>query len=135
MFLPYVGTVLFSKRLSRKMFQASSRVSKRLPNVSAGFSGFQTSFSGRKKSKFQKRPLNVSQKFKKDPWTAYRPAQPSFFDIGTPRGLSARKKFLGGVKTPKDPCGPRMIPGQGTNLFFLPFLLWSALRSSHADET
>ena len=94
--LAYVGTVLFSKRLSRKMFQASSRVSKRLPNVSAGFSGFQTSFSGRKKSKFQKRPLNVSQKFKKDPWTAYRPAQPSFFDIGTPRGLSARKNFLGG---------------------------------------
>ena len=104
-----MGTVLFSKRLSRKMFQASSRVSKRLPNVSAGFSGFQTSFSGRKKSKFQKRPLNVSQKFKKDPWTAYRPAQPSFFDIGTPRGLSARKKFLGGVKTPKDPWCPRMF--------------------------
>ena len=53
-----------------------------------------------KKSKFQKRPLNVSQKFKKDPWTAYRPAQPSFFDIGTPRGVSARKKFLGGGKDP-----------------------------------
>ena len=59
-----------------------------------------------KKSKIQKRPLDVLKTF----GLAYRPAQTSFFDIKSPRRL-----FLifdlrgGGVKTPKDPSTTRML--------------------------
>ena len=72
-----------------KGFQASSkRLSRifRIPNV----------FFRPKKVKISKKTPERQSKIQKDPWTAYRPAQPSFFDIGTPRGLSARKNFLGG---------------------------------------